>query len=359
VRSLDYMPRLDGIRALAVAGVLFEHFMWNATPLASHGQFGRVGVRVFFTLSGFLITRILLDYRDRMPPLRAAATFYWHRFLRLFPAYYLAIAVSLALGIANMRADWPIHVLYLSNFLLAARGHSEPIGHLWSLSVEEQFYLFWFVVVVCMPRRWLMPAIIGAIVTAPIFRFLTSDLPGRPAALTPAVIDSLAYGALIGVSSLRNGPLYRAFGNWLTFWISAAASVLMVAFFFDQVVMGTLFGVFAASFIALAANPETRGLNWLEWQPLKDIGKISYGIYLYHKFLPLLLARFGVTFSNPWVFAAVFTWLSIVVAAASWRFIERPALLLKRLSPDKAIRRAPREVSAVGRNDLQRVDGRI
>jgi peptidoglycan/LPS O-acetylase OafA/YrhL len=145
--KLDYLPRLDGVRALAVGGVLVTHFMWFLEPIQTM-ELGRTGVRLFFVLSGFLITRILLDYRSRMSVGEAARHFYWRRFLRLAPPFYLAVTVALILNLANMREDWPWHVFYLSNFLLAARGSVEPVGHLWSLAVEEQFYLVWFAVVV-------------------------------------------------------------------------------------------------------------------------------------------------------------------------------------------------------------------
>jgi peptidoglycan/LPS O-acetylase OafA/YrhL len=103
----DYMPRLDGLRAVAVGIVLVTHF-WS-TPLIP----GEIGVRIFFVLSGYLISRILLGYRKTSLSVgQAAAHFYWRRFLRLTPALYMAIACAAAFGIANMRKDWWVHALY-------------------------------------------------------------------------------------------------------------------------------------------------------------------------------------------------------------------------------------------------------
>lgn len=327
--KLDYMPRLDGIRALAVAGVLITHFMWQF-PGVADAQLGRIGVRVFFVLSGFLITRILLDYRERMSVGDAAKMFYIRRALRLLPALYFAVIVSLILGIANMREDWPIHVLYLSNFLLAARGTVEPIGHLWSLAVEEQFYIVWFAVVVWLPRRWLMPAIVAAILVSPMFRYISLDWPGRPAAHTPTVTDCLAFGALIGVASIRNERLFRLFGNCWSLALTTAVLVGLIVLFPHPVPLGTAMGLFGASLVAMAAMPETRGLDWLSIGPLRELGKISYGIYLYHMFLPPLFGYLGISFPNYMYKAAVLIPLSVAVAAASWVLIERPALNLKR-----------------------------
>lgn len=342
MHKLDYMPRLDGVRALAVVGVLITHFMWQF-PGVADAQLGRIGVRVFFVLSGFLITRILLDYRERMSVGAAAKTFYIRRALRLLPALYFAVIVSLILGIANMREDWLIHVLYLSNFLLAVRGEVEPIGHLWSLAVEEQFYIAWFAVVVWLPRRWLLPMIMATLLVSPVFRYVSADWPGRPAALTPAVTDCLAFGALIGVASLENERLFRLFANWWSLALTSAALVALIVLFPDPVPLGTAMGLFGASLVAIAAVPETRGLDWLSVGPLRELGKISYGIYLYHMFLPPLFRHLGIEFPNYQYKAAVLIPMSIAVAAASWVLIERPALSLKRFyrGSEEALRTQP------------------
>ncbi len=116
--SLPYVPRLDGFRAIAIGTVFVSHFLPSGI-LTWVGP-GGVGVRAFFVLSGYLITRILLRYRASGAPLTSvAATFYRRRLLRLTPAYYLAIAVGTAVGIANLRSDWWIHALYFSNFYVA------------------------------------------------------------------------------------------------------------------------------------------------------------------------------------------------------------------------------------------------
>lgn len=321
---MHYFPRLDGVRALAVGGVLVAHSLWQI-PGIEAAKLGHLGVRVFFVLSGFLITRILLDYRDRMTVREAAATFYWRRFLRLGPPFYLAILVSAAIGIGNMRADWPFHALYLSNFLLAWNGPHRPLGHLWSLAVEEQFYLLWFVVVVWLPRRWLMPSIIGGILLAPLFRYVSTGWVAWPAVLPPAVVDCLAFGCLIGVASLRHPKLYAAFADWRLFWL-ASAGLVALFFYPNSVVYGTVAGLFGASLIALAACPSMTKLDWLCIAPLRDMGKISYGIYLYHGFLPLFAPGAHI---HPLVYA----WLSIILAAISWVLLERPILRLKDLKP--------------------------
>jgi peptidoglycan/LPS O-acetylase OafA/YrhL len=120
-RMLDYIPRLDGLRALAVGLVLLTHF----APIAIVQRLapGTIGVRLFFVLSGYLITRIILDYRRLQPTIpRAAAQFYWRRFLRLAPPLVFAICAAAYFGVANMQNDWWIHALYLTNFRIALTG---------------------------------------------------------------------------------------------------------------------------------------------------------------------------------------------------------------------------------------------
>src|SRR6266436_9372488 len=134
--KLTYLPRLDGIRGLAISAVLVEHFISNRVI----GGFspGGFGVLTFFVLSGYLITRILMQYSDRGTKVGAAAAhFYWRRFLRLSPPYYLAIAVAGIFGLAGIRSTWWVHALYLSNVKFALQGTFGGASHFWSLSVEE------------------------------------------------------------------------------------------------------------------------------------------------------------------------------------------------------------------------------
>lgn len=327
MQKLGYMPRLDGIRALAVLGVLLIHFI--GTPELHWAQTGRIGVRVFFVLSGFLITRILLDYRRQMSVKDAAKAFYWRRFLRLFPAYYLALAVALILGLANVRQEWAWHTLYLSNVLFdVTNDPRHPLGHLWSLAVEEQFYLIWFAVVVWLPRKYLLPAIVAAVLFAPAFRLGSYLLLGRGLSLPFAVMDCLGLGALIGWASANNPRLFRAFGNWPSLAASSGILLSLMTFYPEMIVMGSAMALFGACLVALAATPQAKGLGWLTVKPLLGLGKISYGIYVYHKFLPLIAAHFGLVIGGP-IGGVFYICLSVVAAGASWVLIERPALGLK------------------------------
>ena len=144
------MQRLDGVRALAVMLVLGEHFWWHTTL-----WLGAEGVMLFFVLSGFLSTSILLDYSDELSVGEAARVFYLKRLLRLTPVYYTCIAVTVALGIGGTRHTWWVDALYLTNFRVVLRQSWGPDTHFWTLALEEQFYLLWLPIVMLLPRRLL------------------------------------------------------------------------------------------------------------------------------------------------------------------------------------------------------------
>src|SRR5262245_45608829 len=143
--SPAHMPQLDSLRALAFFGVAVSHWLMAEFPLAT---LGGTGVQLFFVLSGFLITGILLDYRraqesnTRLSAGSVLRTFYARRFLRIFPLFYGVIAVAVVLNTGPIRELWPWHALYASNFLYAANHPTagDPFTHFWSLAVEEQFY---------------------------------------------------------------------------------------------------------------------------------------------------------------------------------------------------------------------------
>src|SRR5579875_1403899 len=168
--KLTYLPRLDGLRAIAIGGVLLEHFCPVSRIVALSP--GGAGVTLFFVLSGYLITRILLQYRLRCVDVKTAAIdFYIRRLLRLSPPYYLAVTVSACVGIAGLRTKWWIPAFYLTNFHIALQGvWPGNADHFWSLAVEEQFYVLWFVVVVALPARFFMPAVGFAMIATFVFR---------------------------------------------------------------------------------------------------------------------------------------------------------------------------------------------
>jgi peptidoglycan/LPS O-acetylase OafA/YrhL len=352
------MPRLDGLRALAVGGVLLDHFIH--APAIHALRTGQTGVRLFFVLSGFLITSILIQERDRAPRLvQAAARFYGRRLLRLSPALWLAIAAAAALGIADMRQDWWKHGLYLTNFLVSMRHSWAGAAHFWTLSVEEQFYLAWFFVVVAAPRRWLVPTIIACIVIGPVYRAVAGGPPsddGWSITLLPAQVDVLALGALLAWarSEPDGAAIVRFFRSWTVLLCCLGATAALYAplgwdYRLFRALSVLAAGLTSACLIAQAARPFAPGRGGpLDWPFVRHIGRISYGLYVYHWFVPE-------TFDHLWpdsthvhgvaarlALAALFTLITLALAEASWWLVEKRFLGLKdRL--DKLLR-APADV---------------
>jgi len=201
------MPQLDGLRALAVSGVMFQHFFGNYYLLPRLLEVGDLGVRLFFVLSGFLITGILLQCRDGLDGANtvggAALRFYARRALRILPVFYVVLAVATLMDLDPVRESLAWHMAYLSNFYLAKQGFWDGcVSHLWSLAVEEQFYLIWPVVVLMTPRQWLARVIGAAIVVgilSPSAALLAGANPIAATVLPNSCLDTLGMGALLAL----------------------------------------------------------------------------------------------------------------------------------------------------------------
>jgi peptidoglycan/LPS O-acetylase OafA/YrhL len=353
--ELGYRPQLDALRAFAVAGVLYSHF--SRQPHVLNYWTGNWGVRLFFVLSGFLITGILLRARDDAPNAggvgRQFRVFYARRFLRIFPLYYATLAVGWLAKIPNVRAEIRWDLLYLNNVYVAYRGKFPPwTAHLWSLSVEEQFYLVWPALVLLLPRRFLGPAIVAGIVVGPLSRWSLLAMGFSslaPWTLTPAMLDSLGMGALLAWSQWRTGSDPGAVPGWLRVAVLPAfagfvllhqlASILPNAWLFQD----TLAALVYAWLVARAA----RGFGGpvgavLSWRPLTYLGQISYGIYILHFFMWYAcwwMLYYAHVEPGELGRAMVYTTATVVVASLSWHFFERPINDLKRFFPYR--RRAP------------------
>jgi peptidoglycan/LPS O-acetylase OafA/YrhL len=301
---MEYRPQLDALRALAILGVLFSHF-WNGTSGA-----GVMGVRLFFVLSGFLITKLLLD----RPTLSA---FYGRRALRLLPAYYLVLAFAIALNLPAMRATWKWHVIGLTNVLFFLRQTFEaawPADHLWTLDVEWQFYLVWPFVVLLSPRPLLPYIIVAVIAVGPVFRyFLPADIEETAWTLPFASLDALGIGALLALYTGPAKPIYAA---------GLVTAPLVIWGLFEGNSVTDFGSIFTFAALVLAGCGGT--LKYLERDPLIWLGKISYGVYLYHIFVwAALWPIIGSIKRGPSLFFGLST-LAIMVAWVSYTYFETP-----------------------------------
>jgi peptidoglycan/LPS O-acetylase OafA/YrhL len=332
--GLQYMPRMDGLRAICVLMVLTEHLFRGV------GQ-GGLGVTVFFVISGYLITTILISYADSMPLWDAAAKFYWRRILRLFPAFYVSILLAVLLDLSDMREDWWVDALYLTNFKVAADGAWSGSGHFWSLCVEEHFYIVWFFVISLTPRRLLLPVVVGCLIAAPLYRAIMylAGFNGFTNVLLPGVMDSLAAGALM--CCILGTPVYAKFLRVRTLLMIGSLVVIVVGHW-SPLVFGRIFvrcdiNLFALCLVSACREQHANWkFDWLSNRVLRHIGKISYGIYVYHGFMSGLFRETGWHWATvqfrlgpDFVRFVVLSAAAIAVAEISWYLMEKPIMKWK------------------------------
>lgn len=349
----DYYPQLDGVRALAVVAVLIGHLI--PLPLLQKiVSWGDMGVVLFFCLSGFLITGILLRVQDPDLSGRAKAirTFYLRRTLRIFPIYYLTLFVALAVGYAPVRD----HFFRLATYTLNVPGlpptdQLGAVSHFWSLSVEEQFYLFWPLLVVFFPRDRIRVLVWGLIGASLAYK-LSLALLDAPYKLIFAslwgCLDSLGLGALLAVGWHNRARRTEVVGQFVRVgrvavgcWIFMTAVRIWADI--DPYYEGyrwfgvVYFAASALSFTGLIASAAAGTTGWAGhvlgnvW--MVRMGRISYGVYVYHFFFPYVLlwmmAQQYIHFTSRWHYTWTSVIGSVVVATLSWWLIEKPILALK------------------------------
>src|SRR2546430_3220627 len=236
-RALEgYQPQFDGLRALAVLTVMVDHFSADVPnfPLPDWIHLGATGVRLFLVLSGYFITASLRRARDRMDAGelsagKTMAAFYWRRFLRIGPAYLVFAAIALLLDLGAIRHNWAWVFTGTVNWLIAWNDQWPlAISHLWSICVQEQFYLFWPLLILLVPRKWMLSAIIAVVFAGVAFRIgcVIFSVPIIARWVLPfGSLDSLAAGAALGwcggrLRASRGGG--GVAGSWFSMFVRAA-----------------------------------------------------------------------------------------------------------------------------------------
>jgi peptidoglycan/LPS O-acetylase OafA/YrhL len=308
-------------------------------------------VHLFYVLSGFLITGILLDVREQPNRSAALGTFYLRRSLRIFPAFYLTLLLAWWADVPPLRETLPWHGAYLSNVqIVLAESWPGAISHFWSLAVEEQFYLLWPWLIVFVPRRWLMSAVVASVIAAPLFRWWMATLGYREnllGVLTPGSMDSLGMGALLAVIMARRAPetISAAVARvWtrLTLISLLALIALLVAERSGPLplpamaVKQTLQGIVFAWLVFRAAEGFGGSIGrLLSAAPVVYVGRISYGAYLAHGFAGVMLALVGINsraLAEPWRLLAL-SGVTLAAAVLSWHLMEAPINSLKTRFP--------------------------
>ncbi|HWO25205.1 MAG TPA: acyltransferase [Kofleriaceae bacterium] len=376
---------LDGIRGLAISMVLLYHG-WTYRGPGDIGEtvggtinavrvIGWAGVDVFFVLSGFLITGILVETKGQP---RYWRNFLIRRGLRIFPLYYAVLVLLLGAGLVLARAGvvsgaagelargagniW-VNFLYVTNFAVATWGEDRvPLDTAWSLAIEEQFYLVYPAIVLLCTRRGLVLALVAMTAAAPVLRVLVFEYGPQPV-LGPYVLpfcrmDALAIGGLVRLAygGGRPEPALLAVLRRLALPLCAAAIAVLLAWSRKDVrfvaVGYTLTAVAAAALLvrllaspaspaspASSASPASAPLRRVfESRALVHIGKVSYAVYLFHLIARAVVAQGlarvfpreqigGTAYCAAQLFGM--SLLAIGAATASYHLFERPILRLK------------------------------
>lgn len=352
---MPYVPALDGLRALSIIAVVLFHL---------HGALfkgGWMGVDVFFVLSGYLITRIL-DAERQKTGRTDFGRFYFNRVVRLMPALLVVLVAVACLtpvfpesALENL---WIIAMsaLYVSNWNLAFDiGSAGALGHTWSLSVEEQFYLLWPLVFASTPRK-LLPALVTVLVAASAAWHLYLNGSGALWYRTQFGSDTHGIGILVGCLLALLHKTDRP-GFLARHGVIPAVALLICLFSFNfyrmnEQTLGTFITALAAGWLILALTGRSWLSDALSVRPLVYIGRISYGIYLWHGIL-WAVARALFTPVNLWERLLYDCWVGLgafALAALSFKWIEKPIARYKKGSssePPRSLMPVPARKVAV------------
>ena len=336
------IPCLDGLRAISIALVLVEHLpsctyfpmTVDQAQLWRLSHIGRLGVRVFFVLSGYLISTLLfreLTKRGRID----LGKFYFRRTLRIFPAYFVLVAIVAGLAAAGVIQLLPGDLFHAVTYTM---NYHAPrawwLGHAWSLAVEEQFYLLWPAVLLLFGRRRGLQGALLVVIALPFWRFGSHRYLGHDPLMGESfhtVADSIATGCLLAGfrDSLQRSPTWVAIRESRVFILVPFA--VLAAHFAGQDHTGlrTLitysaqnFGI-AACLDWVLAKPQSTVGRFLELRPMVWVGVISYSLYLFQQLF--LNCRVG-GIAPPF---PVNIALAFVAASLSYYLVERPFLTMR------------------------------
>jgi len=339
------IPSLDGLRALSIAIVILSHCLPDMPPAIRDLTLtqailsnGRLGVAVFFVISGYPITLLLLKELDRTGTI-SLKRFYFRRSLRIFPAFYVFLGVMAILwAIGAIPEQWPSFIAaatYTRAYYKDAQGYF--IAHTWSLSIEEQFYLAWPLLLSRLRRIRAVHLAVASIVTMPLARFamywVTPTLRGHEGYMIQGWIDTIMIGCLLAL--FKGNPAWeRWHRRFLNAWSAAALAAL--AFVLTPYIYTHLEGRLAGAYglvvfysvqplciggvlVYVVEHAGSLAGRILNTAVLRHIGVVSYSLYLWQQlFTAPELHLF------PWGLVYLF-----VVAECSYWFIEKPALRLR------------------------------
>ncbi len=367
------IPGLDGLRAIAFLIIFGFH--------TDYLPFGWLGVQLFFVVSGYLITGILLRMKEKLPAREYFLKFYIRRFLRIFPLYYFYLLLVLAIStwllsvsikpkVMKVVLDQILYAfMYVYNFFSAYRGYnSSPfLDHLWSLSVEEQFYIFWPLLIFFVNEKHLKKLFLAGIVVGPVLRLATFfiyqggffEAFSYPAPLPIytlpfSYVDAFAFGAYISRFPIPNARKQLAYlslavpliGFMTQFAANGKFEPFLTLGYRDsmpdayQFIWGYTLINYLFVVLIYCVTHEKMFVRFLDWAPLQYLGKISYGLYIYHfplvYFFPVNwfvnhINEAGI--SSEGIISLLILMVSFIatvaIASLSYYVLEKPFLTLK------------------------------
>lgn len=357
----NYLIQLDGLRFIAVTLVMIDHWLGEA----NHLPMGYFGVNLFFVLSGFLITRILINSKQRDTELsrghgHSLKVFFIRRNLRIWPVYYLTIGVLALVDFQSVRMAFWWFVSYTTNIWIVI--HQTWLGatdHLWSLAVEEQYYVFFPFLLLFTPERYFLRMLWILIALSVLIRvaLFAGNAPYMVQfVLMPTCLDAFGMGGILAwIIIYRKDFFNRLFSSnwllWTSFLLYAAHLYLMLTTeparnAFTDVTDRFLTSVFCAAIIGRAVVGFGQPAKWLlENRVSNYLGQISYGLYLFHNlvfnyyhtqptYITLRIWRKLVSYVPLLESSAVFQLgyfyaLTVLLAALSWHLVEKPVNSLK------------------------------
>ncbi len=344
----ERFQQLDALRAVAITVVMLHHYV--NPPILLSG----FGVTFLFVLSGYFSTNTLLKLRRQMDEGRvglgaAAGEFYRRRYLRICPTYFLVLLLTAAFNVPGARDSLPWNAFFLSNIQTVVTGvWNGRFSPLWSLSFLEQFYLVLPFLVLWLPRRRLVAALLVLTALGPLWRCYCwwQNLSGIDWTVFPlSSCDAVGCGALLGVARMGMvGEKVLPRVIWVARWFGLPVSLLLVAAkgmhrepWFTEIVI-PLAASLAFVWLAEKASRGFGGIGGMmlsnKW--LAKIGQMSYSIFLIHSFTEMLLPHVGVL---GWILDSNWRGLvlipcSLLLAKISWSYIERPIMDMRRRLPN-------------------------
>jgi peptidoglycan/LPS O-acetylase OafA/YrhL len=337
------MPQLDGLRAVAMTGVMYHHWL----PASWRYHFPtEAGLFLFFVLSGFLMTQGLLRERETLPIKTILRRFHLKRLLRIYPAYYTALALAALFGVKEIWHSPHWWILNIQNFLILDLGYWPPgISHFWTLAVEQQYYLVWPIIILFVPRTWMVPILLLLCLGAPLTR-LTSESGGWLSMdLIPwGLLDNFALGSLLAVWMHRGIVFPHRFMDLVGLVSLGAYLFLYISWEMGRAIphwchtQQTFLAIAFMALISRAAHGRC-GLasSLLEHPVMVRLGQWSYGIYLFHNLAPLCVGKIFWFLWDPRIDPTLAIWLRLpcyvlVTGLLAWacrRYIEERTHAIK------------------------------